>query len=53
MASSWAIIPPIESPHTCALSMPSARSSPAASAASSGIDVGRSGASERPEPRLS
>jgi hypothetical protein len=53
MASSWAIIPPIESPHTCALSTSSSRSRPAASAASSAIEVGFSGAPERPEPRLS
>jgi hypothetical protein len=33
--------------------MPSSSSSPTASAASSGIEVGRSGACERPEPRLS
>jgi hypothetical protein len=46
-------MPPIESPHTCALSISSPRSSPAASAASSGIEVGRRGALERPEPRLS
>ena len=53
IASSWAIMPPIESPYACALSTPIARSRPAASAASSAIDVGRSGEPERPEPRLS
>ena len=40
IATCWAIIPPIEAPTMCALSIPSASSSPAVSAAMSGIPYG-------------
>jgi hypothetical protein len=52
-ASSWATIPPIEIPSTCADSMPSPSSSPAASPASCAIVKGPSRRLLAPTPRWS
>ena len=52
-ASSWAIIPPIEIPYTCARAMPAASSTETASAAIPASVSGPAGRSLRPEPRLS
>ena len=52
-ASSWAIIPPIEIPYTCARAIPAASSTETASAAIPASVSGPAGRSLRPEPRLS
>jgi hypothetical protein len=52
-ASSWAIIPPIEIPTTCALSSPSSSIKPAASSAISTIVKAPSIGADNPIPRLS
>ena len=52
-ASSWATMPPIEMPNTCAASIASASSRPAASSASCGIVSGPSSRLLAPTPRWS
>ena len=52
-ANSWAIMPPIEMPNTCARSMPNPSRTPAVSSANMAIEYGSSGLSLRPTPRLS
>ncbi len=53
MASAWAMMPPRDSPTTCARSMPSAASSPSRSSASVSMVTLPPVAGERPCPRVS